>query len=97
MRPSSAATEFAIHVKPAGHVLAQDSGGEAVLLDLAGERYFGLNKVGTRIWQLLEHTSSLSEVCRVLCSEFDAPPERIEEDLRALIDQLRDAGLITVE
>lgn len=89
--------ESVTHARHAGHVLVQDSGGEAVLLDLAGERYFGLNKVGTRIWQLLEHTSSLDEVCRVLCSEFNAPPEQIQQDLRALIDQLRDAGLITVE
>lgn len=97
MQLSSAPPESATRAKPAGHVLVQDSGGEAVLLDLAGERYFGLNKVGTRIWQLLEYTSSLSEVCRALCSEFDAPPGRIEQDLHALIEQLRDAGLITVE
>lgn len=82
---------------PAGHVLVQDSGGEAVLLDLAGERYFGLNKVGTRIWQLLAETPSLDEVQGRLCAEFDAPPERIQQDLLALVEQLQAAGLITVE
>ncbi|MFZ5605944.1 MAG: PqqD family protein [Pseudomonadota bacterium] len=80
-----------------GHVLSQDDGGEAVLLDLAGERYFGLNTVGTRVWQLLEHRISLQEVHRVLCAEFDAPPERIERDLLALAEQLHAAGLITLE
>ena len=82
---------------PAGHVLVQDSGGEAVLLDLAGERYFGLNKVGTRIWQLLGETPSLSDVHARLCAEFAAPPERIQQDLLALVEQLQAAGLITVE
>ena len=33
-------------------VLFQEIGGEAVLLDLASERYFGLDDVGTRIRQL---------------------------------------------
>lgn len=80
-----------------GHVLSQDDGGDAVLLDLAGERYFGLNKVGTRIWQLLEHRTSLQEVHRVLCAEFDAPSDRIERDLLALVEQLHAAGLITLE
>ena len=34
-------------------VLFQEVGGETVLLDLASEQYFGLDAVGTRIWQLL--------------------------------------------
>ena len=32
-------------------VLSQEVNGETVLLDLEGESYFGLNEVGTRVWQ----------------------------------------------
>ena len=35
-------------------VLSQELNGETVLLDLQGESYFGLNEVGTRIWQLIQ-------------------------------------------
>ena len=35
-------------------VLSQEVNGETLLLDLEGESYFGLNEVGTRIWQLLQ-------------------------------------------
>lgn len=78
-------------------VLFQEVGGEAVLLDLASEQYFGLNAVGTRIWQLLEAPSGLADVHRILCSEFEADHARIEGDLLALVGKLRDAGLIMVE
>lgn len=78
------------------HVLSQDVGGEAVLLDLAGEHYFGLNKVGTRIWQLLESTTALSEVHCQLCADFDADEAHIERDLLGLIDELHVAGLVTL-
>lgn len=75
-------------------VLAQEVGGETVLLDLASEQYFGLDPVGTRIWELLADAPPLEQVHDTLCAEFDAEPERIHTDLLALVRQLRDAGLV---
>lgn len=77
-------------------VLYQELGGEAVLLDLASETYFGLNEVGTRIWILLAEGTPLVSVHAALCEEFDAPADAIECDLLALATRLRDAGLVTV-
>lgn len=77
-------------------VMFQNVGGEAVLLDLASETYFGLNEVGTRIWELLSQHDSLTAVHATLCNEFDAQPAQIERDLLALAAQLAQAGLVTV-
>ena len=33
------------------NVISQEVSGETVLLDLDSEHYFGLDSVGTRIWQ----------------------------------------------
>ncbi|MFT3755225.1 MAG: PqqD family protein [Pseudoxanthomonas sp.] len=75
-------------------VLMQEVGGEAVLLDLASEKYFGLDPVGTRIWELLADAPALEQVHVVLCSEFDAEPSRIEADLLTLAGSLLEAGLV---
>ncbi len=96
MTATPAAVTLASRISPSDEVLAQEVADEIVLLDLAGERYFGLDPVGTRIWALLPDASDLSAVLDALCAEFDAPRERIETDLLALIDSLRDAGLVTV-
>ncbi len=85
------------HAKRSQHVLSQDVGGEAVLLDLTSEQYYGLNAVGTRIWQLLESHSLLADVHRALCVEFNVDAATIERDILSLITDLRDAGLVTVE
>ncbi len=77
-------------------VLFQEVGGEAVLLDLASEQYFGLDPVGTRIWQLLEKAQPLQSVFETICAEFDAEPERIQGDLMVLMGQLATAGLVKV-
>ena len=83
-------------VQCSGEVLVQEVGGEAVLLDLASERYFGLDPIGTRIWQLLADAPALAQVHATLCGEFDAEPNRIETDLLALVRQLADAGLVEI-
>ena len=55
-------------------VMFQEVGGEAVLLDLASEQYFGLDPVGTRIWSLIDGDAPLGRIHAALCSEFDAEP-----------------------
>lgn len=78
-------------------VLYQEVGGEAVLLDLASEQYFGLDPVGTRIWELMDGHRLLSDIHDVLCGEFDADRDRIGSDLLALVQSLMDAGLVKAQ
>lgn len=87
---------LAHRLQQSAQVMFQDVGGEAVLLDLASETYFGLNEVGTRVWILLPEAASLASVLATLCDEFDAPAAIIEHDLLVLATQLSEAGLVTV-
>jgi len=93
-------TVRAISVTPAtvlsrsDDVLHQEVGGEAVLLDLASEQYFGLDPVGSRIWALIDGRTPLSAIHSALCEEFDAESTRIRDDLQALANALVLAGLV---
>ena len=69
-------------------------GGEAVLLDMASEQYFGLDPVGTRIWNLLDGETGLASIHATLREEYDADPTRIGDDLLALAESLEQAGLV---
>ena len=73
--------------------LVRDLDGEAVILDLEAGTYFGLNAVGTRMWQLLERHGSLKTVFDELTQEYDVPPETLERDLLALVSRLAEVGL----
>ena len=74
--------------------ISQEVGGETVILDLNGEQYFGLDAVGTRIWQLLKECGETEEVFDRMLGEFDVAPEQLRKDLTQLISQLSDAGLV---
>ena len=78
-------------------VLSQEVNGETVLLDLEGESYFGLNEVGTRIWQLLQSTPTVAETIDTLSDEYDVKREQLETDVSDLLDRLADAGLISLQ
>ena len=75
-------------------VLSQEVHGETVLLDLAGETYFGLNEVGTRIWQLLKQDHGFEDMVAVLEQEFDVSRERLQADVSRLMEDLISAGVI---
>lgn len=84
----------AISVAP--DVLHQELAGETVLLNLANESYFGLDEIGTRIWQVLAETSSLHDVVMRLLAEYDVAPELLRADVERLVTQLADAGLVSI-
>ena len=77
-------------------VLSQEVSGETVLLDLAGECYFGLNEVGTRIWQLLQCESSVGEALDALSDEYDVSRDQLKIDVGELLGRLKEAGLVTL-
>lgn len=79
----------------AGDVVSREVAGEMVLLDLTSGTYFGLNSVGARVWERLnEGPSSISELARLIESEFDAPYEQIERDVIDLARNLAENALI---
>ncbi len=77
-------------------VLSQEVDGETVLLDLNSETYFGLDQVGTRIWQLLQEVGELPAVYDIMLDEYDVDGKKLQEDLDALITKLDEVGLISV-
>ena len=97
MTASSIPVTLASQVRQSDEVLMQEVGDEVVLLDLASERYFGLDPVGARIWSLISAEPLLGKVHAELCEQFEAESDLIRDDLLALIRQLADAGLVKVD
>jgi hypothetical protein len=77
-------------------VLVRELRGESVLLDLASERYFGLDEVGTGMWRALTGSASVEEALNVLLEEYDVRPVQLRDDIAAFVDTLSRAGLVDV-
>jgi hypothetical protein len=78
-------------------VISQEVSGETVLLDLESENYFGLDEVGTRVWQLIKESGDLRAIFETMLEEYEVNEERLEQDLEALLTEIVGLGLITME
>lgn len=76
--------------------MASDIAGETVILGLTAGRYYGLDAVGARVWQLIQTPMTVSDVIRTIVSEYQVDPEQCEADLLKLLRQTVDAGLVEV-
>lgn len=76
-------------------VLLQLLGDEAMLLDMRTERYFGLNRVGMRIWTMLSDGIGIDEMQTRLLAEFDVAPDTLSTDIDTLLAQLEERGLVS--
>ena len=77
-------------------VLMRDLQGEAVILNLDSECYFGLDEVGTRMWAALTASPDVATAIEALLAEFEVDPEQLRRDLAEFVDTLAQAGLIRV-
>ncbi|HEX8615972.1 MAG TPA: PqqD family peptide modification chaperone [Thermoanaerobaculia bacterium] len=76
--------------------MASEIGGEVVILGVTAGRYFGLDQVGVRIWQLIQSPMSISTIRERLLAEYDVEPARCEADLLRILEQMHASGLIDV-
>ncbi len=83
-----------IHWEKSPDVIERIIDGEAVLLDLKSGVYYSLNAVGTSIWDKLSEAVSAMEIETALMEEYDVPQEVIKSDVRDIIKDLSDEGLI---
>ena len=82
-------------LRPSPEALSQAVAGETVMLDLRSEKYFGLNSVGTRVWELLQETDDVARIRERLLTEYDVDAARLDADLDDLLGRLLAAGLVT--
>lgn len=78
-------------------VLMQELDGEAVLLNLDSGKYFGLDEVGTRMWQLLQSSASIQVAFDQILDEYEVEPGQLRSDLEGLIAELTAEKLIEIE
>jgi len=78
------------------HVLVRFLDRESVLLNLQTEQYFGLDEIGTRMWQLLTTAPNVDAAYQDLLAEFDVEPETLRANLTELLGRLVENGLLQV-
>ena len=88
---------FADRASVPSNVLIRFLDQESVLLNLNTERYFGLDSVGTRMWQLVTSGPTIEAAYFQLIEEYDVDPDTLRSNLAELLEHLVENGLIATQ
>ena len=69
---------------------------EIVILSVERGSYYGLDEIGSEIWQKLESPVRVDSLCDALVAKYEADRSTIERDVLALLEKLAAEGLVSV-
>lgn len=73
---------------------AANLGDEAVLLDANSGRYYGLNELGARIFELARTPNSVGHIKTMLLQEYKVDEGQLEADLLTFLRDMEQRNLI---
>ena len=86
---------FSKSIQIPGDILFQElSNGEIVFLNLDNESYYGLDNVGSIIWNELTSSKNIRTAYDNLLEQFDVTPNKLKKDLEFLLEELQKNGII---
>jgi hypothetical protein len=78
-------------------IVFRELSGEGVILNLSTGIYFGLDEVGTRMWQLIAEHGEKDRIVDVLLKEYAVERSQLAADLDQLLRTLADKGLVRTD
>lgn len=70
--------------------------GESVILSLRNGKYYGLNSVGSRIWELVQTPLTTVEIETVILREYDVESEVCRRQVSEFLDHMVSEELIEI-
>ncbi|MFZ5746784.1 MAG: PqqD family peptide modification chaperone [Pseudomonadota bacterium] len=77
-------------------LMAAEAGDELLMMNVDLGRYFNLNAVGARVWELLETPTTLDRLVEALTAEYSVSPDIARAEVTAFLKELHARGLVKV-
>ncbi|MFA5383188.1 MAG: lasso peptide biosynthesis PqqD family chaperone [Eubacteriales bacterium] len=85
------------NITQAAGLVAADKDGKKVMLNIDKGTYYGLDDIGSHIWDLLEVPRKIQEVVDLLLQEYDVEEKVCQHDVMLFINKLYDRGLVDID
>jgi len=87
---------FTKKVRITDSVFTQVIDDEMVILDTESENYFGLDSIGTVMWEQLRVNNSLEELAQYMLEHYDVQEGVLKEDIKTFVTNLVKNKLISI-
>jgi len=78
-------------------IVASDIDGETVMMSIENGEYYGLDDIGSRIWELIEKPVRVSDLIDTLLERFDVDRETCEKDVLKFLNELNEDKIVVVK
>lgn len=72
-------------------------GDEAVMMNLENGNYIGLNSVGNKIWESINHPTSIDELVQLLIDIYEVDESICRKDVKEYIQLMIEKDILTIE
>jgi len=78
-------------------IVASDIDGEVVMMSIENGAYYGIDSIGSRIWELIETPCKVSDLIKLLLEEFDVDRPTCERDVLKFLAELQKNNTILIQ
>ncbi|NVO10092.1 MAG: lasso peptide biosynthesis PqqD family chaperone [Bacteroidales bacterium] len=83
-------------IQRSSKLVSSNMDGETVMMSIESGEYFGLNSVGSRMWELIENPIKVNTLIELLLDEFDVSREQCEAETMEFLNHLFEKKLLTI-
>ena len=83
-------------IKRSSDLVSSNMDGETVMMSVENGEYYGLDPIGSRIWELLENPIEVNVLIETLLEEFEVSKEQCTEDTLEFLNQLHEKNLLLI-
>ncbi len=70
--------------------------GEGVILSLKNGKYYGINSVGSSIWQAIQNPATLPEIETAVTREYDVDQKTCRQEVLTFLERMVNEELVEV-
>ncbi|MGD8781906.1 MAG: lasso peptide biosynthesis PqqD family chaperone [Ignavibacteria bacterium] len=78
------------------NLVVSEINGETVMMSLEKGNYYGMNLIGSRIWEIVKEPKPVNEIVDELLKEYSVEKEQCVEDVTSYINKLLDENIIEI-
>jgi hypothetical protein len=78
-------------------IVSSDIDGETVMMSIENGKYYGLDHIASRIWELIENPIKVSDLIDALLARYEVDRKSCERDVFLLLNELDNNKILTIE
>ena len=93
----SVTIEMSSVIRQSEQQVSAEVDGEVVMMSVEQGSYYGLDEVGSRIWELTGTPSTVDAICDALVVEYQVERSVCERDVIRFLEEMAEQGLVEID